>query len=40
VGFTPEQLNEFVTIIKASVGKKKAKAAQAVLNEVLASQQS
>jgi len=40
VGFTPEQLNEFVGIIKASVGKKKAKAAQAVLNEVLASQQS
>jgi alkylhydroperoxidase/carboxymuconolactone decarboxylase family protein YurZ len=35
VGFTPEQLKEFVGIIKSTVGKPEAKAAQAVLNEVL-----
>ena len=35
VGFTPEQLNEFVGILKSTVGKKEAKAAQTVLNEVL-----
>lgn len=35
VGLTPEQLNEFVGIIKETSGKKKAKATQAVLNEVL-----
>lgn len=35
VGFTPEQLNEFVGIIKLSIGKKEARAAQAVLDEVL-----
>ena len=35
VGLTPEQLNEFVGIIKSSVGKKEAKVAQGVLNEVL-----
>jgi alkylhydroperoxidase/carboxymuconolactone decarboxylase family protein YurZ len=35
VGFTPEQLNEFTGIIKSAVGKKEAKAAGAVLNEVL-----
>jgi alkylhydroperoxidase/carboxymuconolactone decarboxylase family protein YurZ len=35
VGFTSEQLNEFVSIIKSTVGKKEAKDAQAVLNEVL-----
>lgn len=35
VGFTPEQLNEFVDIIKSTLGKKEAKNAQAVLNEVL-----
>ena len=40
VGFTPEHLNEFVSIIKSAVGKKEAKAAQAVLNEVLKSRQS
>jgi len=34
LGLTPEQLNEFIEIIKAKVGKKEAKAAQAVLNEV------
>jgi alkylhydroperoxidase/carboxymuconolactone decarboxylase family protein YurZ len=40
VGFTPEQLNDFVEIINSSVGKKEAKAAQAVLNEVLKNRQS
>lgn len=35
VGYTPEQLNEFTGIIKKTVGKKEAKAARAVLNEVL-----
>ena len=34
LGLTPEQLNEFIEIIKAKVGKKEVKAAQAVLNEV------
>lgn len=40
VGFTPEQLNEFVGIIKSSIGKKEARAAQAVLDEVLKNRQS
>jgi len=40
VGLTPEQLNEFVGIIKKTSGKKKAKEAQAVLNEVLKNRQS
>jgi 4-carboxymuconolactone decarboxylase len=40
VGLTPEQLNEFVEIIKSTVGKKEAKAAEAVLNEVLKNRQS
>lgn len=35
VGYTPEQLNEFVGIIKLSVGRKEAKAVQAVLDEIL-----
>ncbi|WP_297098850.1 carboxymuconolactone decarboxylase family protein [Draconibacterium sp.] len=35
VGYTPEQLYEFVGIVKTTAGKKEAKAAQAVLNEVL-----
>jgi alkylhydroperoxidase/carboxymuconolactone decarboxylase family protein YurZ len=35
VGFTPEQLHEFVGIIKLSVGKKAANDAEIVLNEVL-----
>jgi len=35
VGYTPRQLNEFTGIIKKTVGKKEAKAARAVLNEVL-----
>lgn len=34
VGYTPEQLSEFVCILKTTAGKKEAKAAQAVLNEV------
>lgn len=37
VGFSPEQLQEFVGIIRSRLGKKKAKAAQHVLDEVLAS---
>ncbi|TDS09774.1 alkylhydroperoxidase/carboxymuconolactone decarboxylase family protein YurZ [Sphingobacterium paludis] len=36
VGLTPEKLQQFVTIIKSTVGDKAAKAAQSVLNEVLA----
>ena len=40
VGYTQEQLNEFVGIIKSRVGKKEAKAAQEVLNEVLKNRQS
>lgn len=35
VGLTPEQLNEFVGIIKSTLGEKEAKDAQTVLNEVL-----
>jgi len=35
LGYTSEQLNEFVNIIKSDIGKKEAKAAQAVLTEVL-----
>jgi len=35
LGLTPQQLNEFVSIIKSTVGKKEAKAAQVVLNDVL-----
>ncbi len=35
VGFTPAQLNEFVEIIKSTVGEKEATDALAVLNEVL-----
>ena len=35
IGFTPDQLNEFVGIIKLTVGEKEAKDAQIVLNEVL-----
>lgn len=35
VGISPAQLNEFVGIIKSTVGEKEAKDAQAVLNEVL-----
>lgn len=39
VGLTPGQLNEFVGIIKSTVGKKEAIDAQAVLNEVLKNRQ-
>lgn len=35
---TPGQLQQFISIIKATVGKKEAKAAQVVLDEVLKSQ--
>jgi len=40
VGLSPEQLYEFVGIIKSSIGKKEARAAQAVLDEVLRNRQS
>lgn len=40
VGLTPYQLNEFVSIIKTTSGKKAAKEVQEVLNEVLKSRQS
>ena len=39
LGFTPEQLNEFVEIINSTVGKKEAKDALSVLNEVLENRQ-
>ncbi|MGJ1196334.1 carboxymuconolactone decarboxylase family protein [Sphingobacterium spiritivorum] len=35
VGLTPDQLQQFVGVIKSTVGSKEAKAAQHVLNEVL-----
>jgi alkylhydroperoxidase/carboxymuconolactone decarboxylase family protein YurZ len=35
VGYTPEQMNEFVGLIKTSIGKKEAKAAGEVLDVVL-----
>ncbi len=35
VGLTPEQLQQFVSIIKSTIGQKEGSAAQAVLNEVL-----
>lgn len=35
VGLTPDQLQQFVAVIKSTVGKKEAKAAQQVLDEVL-----
>lgn len=37
VGFTANQLQQFIKIIKQTVGKKEAKAAQKVLDEVLSS---
>lgn len=37
VGIAPEELNEFVGIIKSTVGKREAKDAQEVLNEVFKS---
>ena len=39
LGFTPEQLIESVEIIKSTVGKKEAKDALSVLNEVLENRQ-
>jgi alkylhydroperoxidase/carboxymuconolactone decarboxylase family protein YurZ len=38
-GFTTGQLNEFVSIINSTVGKKEAKEAHAVMNEVLKNRQ-
>jgi 4-carboxymuconolactone decarboxylase len=35
VGLTPEQLQQFVSILKSTIGKKDAKAAQKILDEVL-----
>jgi 4-carboxymuconolactone decarboxylase len=35
VGLTPEQLKEFVSIIKSTAGKKEAKTAKAILDKVL-----
>jgi alkylhydroperoxidase/carboxymuconolactone decarboxylase family protein YurZ len=35
LGLSPQQLNEFISILKSTIGKKEAKAAQLVLNEVL-----
>jgi len=40
IGLTPGQLNEFVGIIQSTIGKKEAKDAHDVLNEVLKNQQS
>jgi alkylhydroperoxidase/carboxymuconolactone decarboxylase family protein YurZ len=40
VGITAEQLQEFVTIIKSTAGKKEAKAAQTILDGVLKSRAS
>ncbi|HXS58392.1 MAG TPA: carboxymuconolactone decarboxylase family protein [Hanamia sp.] len=39
VGLTPEQLQQFVSIIKTSASEKEAQDAQAVLNEVIKSRQ-
>lgn len=38
VGLTPEQLQQFVSIIKSTIGEKEAKSAQKILNEVLKNQ--
>ncbi|HRO45351.1 carboxymuconolactone decarboxylase family protein [Agriterribacter sp.] len=35
VGLTPNQLQQFVRVIKSTIGKKEAKAAQKILDEVL-----
>lgn len=37
MGLSPEQLQQFVAVIKSTIGKKEAKAAQQVLDEVLKS---
>lgn len=39
VGLTPEQLKQFISIIKSTAGKKAAKSARSVLDEVLKSKQ-
>lgn len=39
-GFTPGQLQQFVSILKTTIGKKEAKAAQKVLDDVLKTQTS
>ena len=39
LGFTPEQLTEFTEIIRSTVGKKSAKNARSVINEVLESRE-
>ena len=36
VGITPEQLQQFISVIESAIGKKEAKAAQKVLDDVLA----
>jgi len=40
IGITPGQLQQFITVLKASIGEKDAKSAQAVLDEVLKNDQS
>ncbi|OJZ06475.1 MAG: carboxymuconolactone decarboxylase [Sphingobacterium sp. 40-24] len=40
VGLTPQQLQEFVSVIKSTIGKKEAKSAHKVLDEVLATNKS
>jgi len=37
VGLTPEQLRQFVSIIKSTIGQKEGNTAQSVLDEVLKS---
>ena len=37
IGLSPEQLQQFVALIKSTIGKKEAKSAQSVLDEVLKS---
>ncbi|SEL44627.1 carboxymuconolactone decarboxylase family protein [Parapedobacter koreensis] len=39
VGLTPEQLQQFVTIVKSTIGKKEAKTARKILTEVLKSKE-
>lgn len=40
IGLSPDQLHQFVGIIKKKIGKKEAKSAQVVLNEVLSTYKS
>ncbi len=40
VGLTPEQLQQFVTVIKSTIGKQEAESAQKVLDEVLTTNKS